>query len=355
MQVDNAALAQPSLATEASASAKETANLNIAGQIDAPAEAGLSNQIGASNLSAEASTNSTTASSMMAANDASFDPSLDGMTQEQYDKALDYAKLSSQAYDWDDYAAAEAGMALFTGLGDIKNQDFSTDNYTQMGQSEGNGIDWWGGKDQGLDYTVFKNNETGDTVVSFRGTEPLSAEDWVEDAEQAFGDSEQYEQAVIMARDMQSQLDAYNAENNTNHQLSFTGHSLGGGLATAAALATGNEAIVFDAAGLSQGTIDANNLDVNHADKVTNFNVVGDFLSDHNGQQDNTTLGGGLAGIVPETKQYGDTHWLQGVNEQANFGGWLVPDWTAVAKTAESVLNHAWHVFTYQLENKNFA
>ena len=92
-----------------------------------------------------------------------------------------------------------------------------------------------------------------------------------------------------------------------------------------------------------------------NADKVTNFNVTGDFLSDHNGKQDSSTLGGGLAGLVPETKQYGDTHWLEGVNDQANFGGWLVPDWTKTAKTAESVLNHAWHVFTYQLENKNFA
>ncbi|WP_255611759.1 hypothetical protein [Marinobacterium arenosum] len=42
------------------------------------------------------------------------------------------------------------------------------------------------------------------------------------------------------------------------------------------------------------------------------------------------------------------------MNEQADFGGWLVPDDSWVAEQAEAVLNHAWHVFTYQLENLNF-
>ena len=351
MHVNNAAVAEQAVATEQTALSQGAVNSSITGAVDASAEAGLSSELSASSA---AGTN-TTASSQIAANDAAFDSSLDGMTQDQYDKALDFAKLSSQAYDWDDTLAAETGMLLFGGIGDIKNQDFSTDNYSKVGQSDSNAIDWWGGQDQGLDYSVFENKETGDTVVSFRGTEPLSAEDWVEDVEQAFGDSEQYEQAVNMARDMQSQLDTYNAENGTDKQLSFTGHSLGGGLATAAALATGNEAVVFDAAGLSQGTIDANNLDVGNANKVTNFNVAGDFLSDHNGLQDSTTLGSGFGGLVGETKQYGETHWLEGVNDRADFGGWLVPDSLGIAKSAEAVLNHAWHVFTYQLENKNFA
>ena len=63
------------------------------------------------------------ASSLLSAeavNDASFDGLPKGLTPQEYDKALDMAKLASQAYDWDDYATAEAGMALFTGINDIK-------------------------------------------------------------------------------------------------------------------------------------------------------------------------------------------------------------------------------------------
>ena len=256
MQVDNTAVAiDQSAALEQSS---RSSRGDVAEPLQNQPEAGLAESV--NDVNAESTDASAT--SLYAANDAPVE-GLDGMTQAEYDKALDMAKLSSQAYDWDDYAAAEAGMALFTGIKDIKNQDFSTPNYQEVGSS-GNGIDWWGGKDQGLDYDVFENTETGDMVVAYRGTEPLSAEDWVEDAEQAFGDSEQYEHAVNMAREMSAQLDAYNAEHGTDKQLTFTGHSLGGGLATASALATGREAIVFDAAGLSQGTIDQNNLDVSH-------------------------------------------------------------------------------------------
>ncbi|MDX1453065.1 MAG: hypothetical protein R3183_10955 [Oleiphilaceae bacterium] len=353
MHVDNAALAiDNNVALEEASRSTGSAGNQIAEPIQNQPEAGLSASLEANTDSAEMT--ATASTSVAAANDASVEGLPAGMTQAEFDKAVDYAKLSSQVYDWDDYATAEAGMALFKGIGDIRNQDFSTPNYREVGGNVGNAIDWWGGRDQGLDYTVFENTETGDLVVSYRGSEPLSAEDWVEDAEQVFGDSEQYEQAVNMARDLAAQVDAYNAANGTDKQLSFTGHSLGGGLATASALATGKEAIVFDAAGLSQGTIDQNNLDVSHADKITNFNVQGSFVTDANGRQDDETIGSGLGGIVPETKQYGEAHWLQGVNKQADFGGWLIPDWTNTAKLAESVLNHAWHVFTHQLENKQF-
>ncbi|OMH39665.1 lipase family protein [Motiliproteus sp. MSK22-1] len=274
-----------------------------------------------------------------------------GLTLEQYNRALDSAKLSSQTYDWDDYLVAEAGLNLFQGIDDIKNQDFSTDNYQEVAQGGGY-IDWIG--TDGLDYKIFEDSDSGDLVLSFKGTEPLSLVDWVEDIEQALGQSEQYEYAVDVAQSVQENVDNYNNQQGLTGedaiQLSFTGHSLGGGLATAAALATGNEAIVFDAAGLSQATIDSLNLDINNAANITNFNVQGDALSDYNGLMDDTTFGSFLI----EQKQYGETYWLEGVNDRADFAGWLVPDDNIIVEQAEAVLNHAWHVFTYQLENVDF-
>lgn len=277
-----------------------------------------------------------------------------GLSQQKYQQSVDFARLASQTYDWDDYLVVNVALNVFTGISDIKAQDFTTDNYNRV-ENGGGYIDWIGS--EGLDYVLFEEDD-GDLVLAFRGTEPLSAVDWVEDVEQAFGQSEQYEQAVSLARELQIEVDQYNQDNGLQGKdaidLSFTGHSLGGGLATAAALATGEEAIVFDAAGLSSSTIENLNLDTENASAVTNFNVKGDFLSDHNGLMDNSTLGSELAGVVIEQRQYGETYWLEGVNDQADFGGWLVSDETWVAEQAEALLNHAWHVFTYQLEDMAF-
>ena len=237
-----------------------------------------------------------------------------GLSQEKYQQSLDFARLASQTYDWDDYLVVNVALNVFSGISDIKAQDFTTDNYHRI-ENGGGYIDWIGG--EGLDYVLFEEDD-GDLVLAFRGTEPLSAVDWVEDIEQAFGQSEQYEQAVDLAKELQASVNQYNQDNGLQGEdaieLSFTGHSLGGGLATAAALATGEDAIVFDAAGLSASTIENLNLDVTNATAVTNFNVKGDFLSDHNGLMDNSTLGSELAGIVVEQRQYGETYWLEGVD-----------------------------------------
>jgi hypothetical protein len=278
------------------------------------------------------------------------------LTEEKYKKALVHAKLASKAYDIDDWLVARVGMAFFSGINDIKHQEFETPEYKRVGGG-GNWIDWWGGDDQGLDYTIFENQNTKDLVIAFRGTEPLSFEDWIEDAEQVLGKSEQYKAAIKLAMEKDTMIAKQNQTNNTNIQLSFAGHSLGGGLATAAALATGREAFAFDAAGISNKSMEEFGLDETYKEKVRNFNVKGCFVSDWNSEMDDTTLGTGIGCV---SKQRGNIYWLEGIGERAHllpagilglFGDDLQGD---VEAKAETFLAHAWHVFTFQLENKKF-
>ncbi|KXF80712.1 hypothetical protein ATN88_07475 [Enterovibrio coralii] len=94
----------------------------------------------------------------------------------------------------------------------------------------------------------------------------------------------------------------------------FTGHSLGGGLATAAAIRTGKSATVFDATGVNKAVLQAiksaiyNDGDKrktwrNNAKGITNYNLVGEFVSDMDLQQDADTAG-------VDAQQYGTIFYL---------------------------------------------
>ena len=90
---------------------------------------------------------------------------------------------------------------------------------------------------------AYRSDVDGSFVVAFRGTE--DAEDVDQDVRQGLGvSSGQYQNAVTLAREFEELYPGTR----------FTGHSLGGGLASAAALATSSRANTFNAAGLSAGT-----------------------------------------------------------------------------------------------------
>ena len=83
-------------------------------------------------------------------------------------------------------------------------------------------------------------------VFAFRGSS--SGEDWRNNFEQAAGfDAASYAKALVIGERL-ARSDA---------SVTITGHSLGGGLAAAAAVASGREADTFNAAGLNGKTIDA--------------------------------------------------------------------------------------------------
>ncbi|HEX7917057.1 FG-GAP-like repeat-containing protein [Rudaea sp.] len=126
--------------------------------------------------------------------------------------------------------------------------------------------------EQGFGATVFPYGDDGATVVAFRGTRPLVLADDVNDFRQAFNlDSKQYDQTQRLAAKIYSQ---------TGGDVTFTGHSLGGGEAAAAAYYTGADAVTFNAAGLSSRyQISMWAGPVNGHGGVTNFYIVGDPLT----------------------------------------------------------------------------
>ena len=98
-------------------------------------------------------------------------------------------------------------------------------------------------KPSGLQATLYYNSAKNQYVLAFKGTSQF--EDWRPDFQQTYTLTQQYHEAVQLARDMSSLYGS---------ALTFTGHSLGGGLASAAALETHRNAITFNAAGISPNT-----------------------------------------------------------------------------------------------------
>ncbi|WP_190336483.1 lipase family protein [Vibrio sp. S9_S30] len=158
--------------------------------------------------------------------------------------------------------------------------------------------------DSGFYAGIYK--KSNQIVVAFRGSE-LGTSDWVtngimvQDVVPA-----QYAMAIEKAIEIKNQYPGY--------QIHYTGHSLGGGLATAAAITTGDPATAFDASGLANAVLNSikskhaaqgkpSNRWQRNAKQVTNFNLEGEFVSDLDYQQDADTLG-------PTSKQYGDIYYL---------------------------------------------
>ena len=118
---------------------------------------------------------------------------------------------------------------------------------------------------------AYRNNITGELVVAFRGTQEIG--DLVADMNQFDGhDSRTYRDAIALASAL--------ALENPNDDITFTGHSLGGGLATAAALQTGEQAVGFNSAALTEDSADLYGLDLNDANtQVTHLLVPGEAVT----------------------------------------------------------------------------
>lgn len=158
-------------------------------------------------------------------------------------------------------------------------------------------------------------NESAQFVVAFRGS--TSASDWQANFRQGVGlSSDHYQRALNIGMRLAMRPGA---------DVMITGHSLGGGLASAAALASGRDAATFNASGLSDTTIARANAirtdaGIGRAVEVQAFYVRGEILSaiQDGGDRVIGAIFGGVTGarIVDAPEAYGTRVPLTAVRPQ---------------------------------------
>jgi hypothetical protein len=186
----------------------------------------------------------------------------------------------------------------------------------------------------------------GGYVVAFRGS--ATAEDWRNNFQQGLGlDSGHYDKALVIGERLRT----------AGEDVVLTGHSLGGGLASAAAVASGLEADTFNAAGLSDDTLEAARANGAAAPHVDAYYLDGDPLSRVQDGGDRWLgaglgglfggLGGGILGalLVDAPAAYGDRHELTSIGpegqsrDDASLGdlhgrAWLISSLDAAYRAA---------------------
>lgn len=115
----------------------------------------------------------------------------------------------------------------------------------------------------GFDASFYRNAQ-GNVVLAYTGSD--EGKDWKHNFGQGLGfDDMQYRQAIDLAK---------TAKNALGDRLVLTGHSLGGGLAAAAALASDTPAVTFNAAGVHDRTLEREGLDPKEARAYANEGLV---------------------------------------------------------------------------------
>ncbi len=117
---------------------------------------------------------------------------------------------------------------------------------------------------------LYKSKIDESIVISFKGTQSLA--DWGQNIKQGIGgDTYQYDRAMQLALRFKKQF---------GNKLQFAGHSLGGGLASAAAAVTGLPAYTYNSAGLHPNTPKDFNGSLGVANRVTrSWYVKGELLT----------------------------------------------------------------------------
>lgn len=189
----------------------------------------------------------------------------------------------------DDVRGTDPQWTTDTDMSLLSQDVYQTDASGPIGEGGWTRVDDAALLEAGIDPTSLNDEETGFQAaiytdgdgrytVAYAGTDATSLTDWLQNARQGVGlDAEQYNQAIALG---QQAVQAFGSEN-----VVFTGHSLGGGLASAAALATGNPAVTFNAAGLGNETLDQLGISRDAAKEwgsdgnIRRYNVENDILT----------------------------------------------------------------------------
>ncbi len=118
--------------------------------------------------------------------------------------------------------------------------------------------------EDGLQSALFEKTTDGKTEYAYVYAGTNSFEDILEDVAQLVGQAPQYRSAIKNAETLSKEVGSA--------ELTFIGHSLGGGEAAAASMATGRAAITFNPAAVSPLTKFFN--DLGKASNVTNYRTV---------------------------------------------------------------------------------
>lgn len=199
------------------------------------------------------------------------------------DTALTHARLAEGAYTNVDFDNPENNPEIdgFKAVSTERANEILGDKWEQyLDQDKDNGF-----------YATLYEDKNGNIVVAYRGTDiGAGINDVEEDYMQAMGiSSDQYDAAVKLAKKVQ---DAKN-QGKIGGDVSITGHSLGGGLATIAGAATGYPTYTYNAAAVHANTYKRNGVDATNTKSIQAYVGSRDPLNE---LQDNreAVLSGGL-------------------------------------------------------------
>ncbi|WP_407940171.1 Mbeg1-like protein [Nocardioides acrostichi] len=190
--------------------------------------------------------------------------------------------------------------------------DLAKDAYQDSGAPDGwSRLENYPGP-EGFYAVAYRNDETGEIVLAYRGSQPppdLDLGDWSDDVNNANNlPTAQGAWALKTAQEL--------AEKYPGH-VEFTGHSLGGSLASMASIATGYPATTYNAAGIGTGNYAAAvaAAALNHGggvseQQITNYHTPNDILTNGQKALHVTGAAGAQVTIASNTGNPGKAHGL---------------------------------------------